>query len=123
MPERADLAASAPSAEIVSKIPKRALGGGTCSISIVLHHEPCRAVVEVDDAGNRILGRRAVYDRRPRRGVEHVQIVGGLLLARGQSAVPVVAAAVASNGDIERIGALEPANAQGVSRNPAREHR
>src|SRR4029434_9822574 len=85
-------AASAPSAEIVSKIPKRALGGGTCSMSIVLHHEPCRAIVQVDDAGNRILGRRAVNDRRPRRGVEDVQIVGGLLLARGHTAVHVEAA-------------------------------
>src|SRR5262249_45285038 len=84
-----------------SRSRRSALGGGTCSISIVLHHEPCRAVVQVDDAGNRILGRRAVYDRRPRRGVEHVQIVGGLLLARGQSAVPVVAAAVDRGGDME----------------------
>src|SRR4029453_14352981 len=61
-------------------------------MSIVLHHEPCRAIVQVDDAGNRILGRRAVNDRRPRRGVEDVQIVGGLLLARGHTAVHVEAA-------------------------------
>ena len=54
---------------------------------VVLHHEASGAVVEVDEAGGRILGRRALNDAGPRRGVEDVEIVGRLLLARGLTAV------------------------------------
>src|SRR5262249_14227527 len=91
---------------------------------VVLHHEACgvEAIVQVDDAGIRILGRRALNGAGPWWRVEDVQIVGGLLLARGLTAIheqitaraPVARRSGRRGEDIERIFAVEPENTQGV---------
>src|SRR5262249_14302773 len=54
---------------------------------VVLHYEPCGAVVQVNQAGIRILGLRALNNLGSRRGIGNLQNVGGLVLARGQTAI------------------------------------